>query len=71
VASIKWVKVVVPVIGRGFSADSTLLLMLEEFEVGEAGGERGEGGGEWVQEAEIGLVGSEGEKERDVTFVSS
>lgn len=39
--------------------------------IGEAGGEGGAGGGVCAQVTDIGLVGSVGEKDIDVTFVRS
>jgi hypothetical protein len=42
------------------------------FEVlGDAGGEIGVGGGVWHQVTEMGLLGSAGQNETEVTFVSS
>jgi hypothetical protein len=73
VASIKYVKVVVPVIEVGSLGAGDILFILNEalVVIGEAGGDGGEGGGMCVQSTEIGRSGSVSEKVTDFTLVSS
>jgi hypothetical protein len=66
----RWVNVVVPVTTSDSGAGLLGNMGVVDV-VGEAGGERGFGGGTWDQDTETGRFGSTEEKEIDVTLVCS